>query len=120
MPAIGSFTVSDKYELIALHRSLFEAQFAVSPHDRDVPGSPLLASLANRVVDLLSQQDLRWAQWRIASQHPDRVEIVRKRLLVDPRWADMPRPEREKHVRNHLAPLIPDDSLLAELVGDAA
>lgn len=120
MTAIEPFTISDEYELIALHRALFEAQFAVSPHDGDVPGSPLLASLANRVVDSLIQQDPRWTQWRVASRHPDRVEIVRQRLHADPRWGDMSLLGREKHVRNHLAPLIPDDDLLVSLVGDTA
>ena len=120
MSATHPFIVSEDHELIALHRSLFEAQFAVSPHDRDVPGSPILANLANRVVDLLSQRDSRWTQWRNASNHPDRVEIARKRLLADPRWRDMPRQEKEQHVRNHLAPLVPDHDLVLSLVGTAA
>ena len=114
------FTITDEYELLALHRSLFEAQFATDPHSRDVPGSPLLASLANRVVDTLTQHDPRWAEWRVASNHLDRVAIVRRRLPEEPGWSGMSQSERETHVRNHLAPLIPDDRLLQSLSSDAA
>lgn len=113
-------TVTEKHELIALHRALFEAQFAAAPHDKDVPGSPLLASLANRVIDALAEDDPRWRDWRMASQHPERVEIVRERLPSDPRWKGMLQSEREAHVRNHLAPLVPDEALLADLIGSAA
>ena len=112
--------VSDPHELIALHRALFEAQFSATPLDKDVPGSPLLASLANRVVEALSHQDPRWLDWRVASMHPERVRIVRERLPNDRRWKHMSLAEREEHVKIHLAPLIPDDDLLAELVGGAA
>jgi len=120
MQAEPLFAITDNYELIALHRSLFEAQFTVEPHSRDVPGSPLLASLANRVVDALTQQDPRWSEWRIAANHPDRVQIVRRRLPEEPGWSGMSQAERETHVRNHLAPLIPDGDLLHSLASDAA
>jgi len=116
----STFTVSNKHELIALHRSLLEAQFAITPHDRDVPGSPLLASLANRVVDALCKSDPRWADWRHASKHQDRVRIVRDRLTNIKGWDTMPQYERETHVRNHLAPLVPDEQLLHSLSGYAA
>ena len=120
MRAEPLFTITDKYELLALHRSLFEAQFAVDPHSRDVPGSPILASLANRIVDALNQQDPRWTEWRAASNHPDKVAIVRRRLPEESGWSSMSQAEREAHIHNHLAPLIPDDVLLQSLSTSAA
>ncbi|HZV56350.1 MAG TPA: hypothetical protein VFF89_01635 [Sphingobium sp.] len=120
MERISPFTVTEKVELLALHRALFEAQFSESPHDKDVPGSPLLASMANRIVDLLSQDDPRWADWRIASRHPARVQIARTRLISDPKWIAMPREEKEMRIRNHLAPLIPDEAFIVELINGAA
>ena len=118
MPA--EFSVTDKYELLALHRALYEAQFSVDPHDRDVPGSPILANLANRVVDALTALDPRWADWRSADRHPDRVLIAERHLLADPRWTNMSRPERIAQVHNQLAPLVPSQDLVSKLAGDAA
>ena len=111
--------VTDQYELTALHRALFEAQFAVAPHDRDVPGSPLLAALSNRVVDELTKIDPRWADWRAAENHPERIAIARKHLLGNPRWPTMSKAERIDHVRNQLAPLVPSEDLVASIIGDA-
>ena len=114
------FAVTDKYELIALHRALFEAQFSENPLDRDVSGSPLLASLANRLVDALTEIDPRWADWREAEEHPDRVAIAKARLLARPGWASLPHEEKLKSINNQLAPLIPSAALIVELMGDAA
>ena len=111
--------VTDKHELTALHRALFEAQFAPAPHDRDVPGSPLLAALSNRVVAELASLDSRWLEWRDASNHPDRVAIAREHLLNNPRWAAMSKDERIAQVHNQLAPLVPSEDLVANLIGSA-
>jgi hypothetical protein len=112
---MNGVVVTDQHELIALHRALFEAQFAIEPHDRDVPGSPLLAIIANRVLDALTQVDPRWAEWREAGKHPDRVAIARKHLLADPRWGSMSPAERKNQVFNQLAPLVPNDDLVSAL-----
>ncbi len=111
--------VTDKHELTALHRALFEAQFAATPHDRDVPGSPLLATLSNRIIDELTTSDPRWAEWRAASNHPDRVAIARNHLLNNPRWLTMSKADRIAQVHNQLAPLVPTEDLVASLIGDA-
>ena len=114
-----SFVVTDGLELQALHRALFEAQFAVTPLDRDVPGSPLLANLSNRVVDALTTIDPRWENWRSADNHPDRVAIARTHLAANPRWATMSRHERVAQVHNQLAPLVPSEELVATIIGGA-
>ena len=114
----ASIIVTDKNELLALHRALFEAQFAVTPHDPYVPGSPILAALCNRVVDALTLLDPRWADWRSADQHADRVAIAEQHLLANPRWNQMSREQRIAKALNQLAPLVPSDSLISRLVGD--
>ena len=108
--------VDDATELVALHRALFEAQFAKDPEDRDVPGSPLIAALANRVVGLLARQDARWEDWRRAELHPDRVSIVGRRLRSRPGWPQLSRVDRTKMVLDSLAPLIAGDELIQRLV----
>jgi hypothetical protein len=116
----AALVIDDPNELVALHRALFEAQFAVDPHDRDVPGSPILAALANRVVDALTQIDPRWSEWRDAEKHPDRVAVAARHLHANPSWASWSDAERERQVRNHLAPLVASTSLVAALCGSAA
>jgi hypothetical protein len=114
----ATFSVTDKYELQALHRVLFQAQFPEQTLDRYVPGSPLLADMANRLVDVLTTQDSRWSEWRAAEKHPDKVSIAERHLTANPLWSKMSRQERVAQVHNQLAPLVPSNELVSKLVGD--
>lgn len=59
--------IEDKFELIALHKCLIEAKFNPSPNDTDLAGSPIVAKLANEVVEqLISLDGPQWKDWRKA------------------------------------------------------
>jgi hypothetical protein len=104
------------YEILALHRVLFERKFddPGSPYE----GSPFLAAIQDRLADALEAADpgIGWRDWRDADGHPERIELVRRRLAEAGEWWRRATEEnRAKHVRVLLAPLRPSDRLLAEL-----
>lgn len=47
-------TIDDPYELNALPRVLMSPKFTADPLDLDVPASPIVANIANRLVDELA------------------------------------------------------------------
>lgn len=107
--------IEDKFELLALHRALFEAKFVEDPRDPVVPGSRIIANLANRLVDELAAKDPKWQQWRNAAQHTERVDVVRRRIAESSKWKSWSAAERRDYVEILLSPLVGDPALLDEL-----
>ncbi len=85
------FEVSEKYELLALHRALFEAKRHADPDDTAIVGSPYVAALSLRVVDALAELDdlptfgPGWREWQRAEKHEHRLPLVRNRIEVGAR-----------------------------------
>lgn len=50
---VTGLVVSDPMHLLALHKAIMEAKFHESPENQDVLGSPLLASIADQVMDAI-------------------------------------------------------------------
>jgi hypothetical protein len=113
---IESVCISEYYEILALHRLLFEGKF----DDQESPyaGSPYIAAIQNRLADALEAAEPAkdWGTWRSAEIHADRVELVRRRLgQAGEWWQNLTRDERRTHVRDLLAPLRASDELINTL-----
>lgn len=66
--------VSDHTELLTLHRLMMERHFVRQVHATELIGSPIVARLANQVLDELIEAEVRikdegardhWAAWRV-------------------------------------------------------
>jgi hypothetical protein len=107
------------HEIRALHRMLFNRKFD-GPEDVYF-GSPLIASVQNKLADALAGESAaeaaKWAAWRDARRHPHILERIRQHLagVASDWWANAPAVKRQDYVRDLLAPLTADESLLAEL-----
>lgn len=113
---VGEVRVQGYYEVLALHRVLFERK---GEDLTDVyAGSPYLAAIQNRLADALEAADpgSGWTRWRAAEAHEQRVDAVRDHLLsAGGRWDEMSRELRRGYVQSLLAPLRVSDDLLTEL-----
>jgi len=108
--------VEGYYEVLALHRMLFECKF--DDLDSTYAGSPFIAAIQHRLADSLEAADpgQGWREWRKAEAHSHRVEAVRVHLAGSGKWwQDSGPEERAKYVRDLLAPLRLTEGLLAEL-----
>ena len=117
--------IKDRWELLALHRALFEAKLHRAPEDLDVAGSPILARLAERVIDALieveeanGKPDARttWTAWRQASNHPRRHAAIREAVESCSQWSQMTGDDRRSFVVDALSPLVGDDDLVASFI----
>ncbi len=108
--------IEGKYELLALHRCLFEAKFNASPNDYDIAGSPIAAKLANDTVDELNKfDDQNWNDWRIAENHMERIthliESLKKQNLKHINQAS-----QIQFVINALAPLQATEQTIEKII----
>ena len=116
------FEVSEKYELLALHRALFEAKHHADPDDTAIVGSPYVAALSLRVVDALAELDdpptfgPGWREWQRAEKHEHRLPLVRSRIEECSPWSKWDADQKREYVRILLAPLVAEATTLADLV----
>jgi hypothetical protein len=121
--------ITDFAVLNALQRVLLAAKFQANPSDRDIPGSPLVADLANQVADLCTEYIVREGlvpaesaeAWREPRHHPNVIEWVRLRIRECDIWRSWSAHEREDYVRTLLAPYFPEAAAVQSLLeyGDA-
>ncbi len=73
--------IEGHFELLALHRCLFEAKFNACPDDYDIAGSPIVAKLANEVLASLKEiEGDKWEEWRIFENHKNHISNLIKAL----------------------------------------
>ena len=113
------FEVSDPDELRALHRALFSAKFTAGPLDELMPGSSILARMAERVAEAMGQieGEDRWVEWRRAERHRDRIPVVVGHAARVSKWDEWSEDQRRDYVRILLSPLVGDMSLIDEIAG---
>lgn len=66
------FKTDNAAELSALHKSLLEAKFTLNPMNEEIPRSPIVADLSNRIYDELCREqekkakgsEAEWQEWR--------------------------------------------------------
>jgi hypothetical protein len=119
------FEIDDAHELRALHRVLLEAKFHDAPDDAAIAGSPIVAALANRVVDALAMIDARagkadaWGGWRRSATATSRPWAVAVRRASETGgWIAWARDKKEAYARILLSPFVPDANALARFVDE--
>jgi hypothetical protein len=114
---MATIEIDSAADLTALLRAILEAKFHAAPNDDDVPGSSILAALANRICDALTTAEIqkegpvahrRWLEWRALT--PARREwnvaisyATRMWATAWPRWSER---QREDAARDLVAPLL--------------
>lgn len=114
---VEGIIVEGYYEVLALHRFLFEYKF--DDLDSIYAGIPYIAAIQHRLYDQLQAADpgKGWHEWRKADGHPHRLEAVRQHLATAGLWwTNSNTEQRITYVNDLLAPLRPSTELLAELV----
>lgn len=123
------FAVHDPNELNALMRVFIEAKFRPSIPDTDIPASPFVVAMVDRILH--SKKDLaegnqktltNLIQWLRLEDNPILLSAVRERIRDCPSgvWARWSQEERFNYVRQILSPFTAEDALLEELVATNA
>lgn len=111
------FEVSDRKELLALHRALMEARFHPDPEQPELAGSPFIAAMSHRVVDALASEDRpKWDAWRKAESHRHRFPVVLSRIAEANAWPGWTDTQKHDFVELLLAPFRAEPTTVAELV----
>lgn len=114
----------DYYRLLALHRVLMEAKFCEVPNDPVVAGSPLVAELANKVVDALVQwPDVpggnNWASWRKMDPTRREWQVAVRRAATMDEWSRLDPSTKREVAANLLSPFTIDGALIDQFVAEA-
>jgi hypothetical protein len=123
-----SLVVSDYPALLALHRAIIEAKFAENPTQAELLGSPILAGVANRLVDVLVQREAElgvqqardnWQKWREINATRREWGVVVKYIVnhaaVWHGWTDI---ERKETIQIMLSPYVVSEEKLENLIAE--
>jgi hypothetical protein len=121
------FQVSDYYELLALHRTVMEAKFHPDPQNMDIPGSPLVARLSERIVETLIEMERdrgngmkadQWTEWRSHPQAGRFWEVAVQHAKACRDWADWGQSEKLQFAADALAPFAVEPAELVTFVAE--
>ena len=73
--------LKNEFETLALHRIFMEAKYNEAPIDLDVPFSPIVHDLYERLFELIEDKEA-WGEWRKLSNHVHRIPVLEKRLRM--------------------------------------
>lgn len=118
------FEVNDYGEMVALFRALMVAKFARDQIVPELPGSPFIASMFNRLAHALNKMEIErgkperanWymeivpdsERWQIAVRDAAHVE---KRI-----WDQFSSDERQTIAKTHLAPFLFTDEMINRFI----
>ena len=119
----------DLSDLLILQRALMEARFAVQARNPEIPGSPLVAHLHQRVVDAIASEYERSGSHRILDEFEDWLvwsprEIEQTSLIntlaAMRTWDSWSLKERTEVARSLVVPFQATDTEIDELVRAAS
>jgi len=104
--------LKDKYELLALYKTICAAKFTDSPHDPVIQSSPYVANTVNNIVQKLIEVDAasgdqnaqsKWEEWlKIDLSHPN-IKLLESKLEEE--WVkESSREQVSKFIEVFLAP----------------
>lgn len=112
--------IDNYWELLALHKSLMAVKFDKNSCLREAQGSPYTGSLAFKVFDQLvasskDQQAKDWLEWQVADDSRVETELLRKHISESDWWGEAEQSQKEKFVRDFMAPLILNEQVFNEI-----
>ena len=119
--------VDDFYELLALHRALFEVRFISDPNDPAVPASPFIGKIAERtiaaIVELGREYETAegWEKWKRIKMVPNSREwnTVLSEIKGSEKWGTKKMEEKKAYLEERVLPLKLSDETLDLLIRDA-
>jgi hypothetical protein len=124
-----AFLIDNYYELMALHRVIMEAKFNVDPNDLEIQLSPMVAKIANQVVEVLIEMEVskngessrsKWQEWRKVSSDRREYQIVQTKVKSEALWKTWSFDEQAIYVKDLVSPLQISDELISELISSVA
>ncbi len=121
-----ALVIDNYYELLALHRAVMESKFSIDLNDPAIEGSPLVATVANQIVEALTEMEvakegeaarLKWQEWRKMSLDRREYKIVQAKLRSNTAWKTWRFDKQVKHVKDLASPLQVSDELIGNLLG---
>lgn len=121
----SEFIVDDYYELLAIHRAFMEAKFCDDANDRDVSGSPIIASLHQRLIVNLIEASVandgesertRWIEWLNLSDTRREWTVAIERAQSEIRWKGWSDIEKREYSLSLLAPFTFSDEMLLKFI----
>ena len=125
---IGAVVISDFDELLALHRTIMEAKFHEHLEQIEIAGSPLVASVANRVLDAIIESEHQthgpersrvWEEWRQVSPAKRQWRIALSRVDPSGLWPSWSWDEKKHFAELLLSPLSATEELLDRFIREA-
>ena len=109
----NELVISDYYDLLNLHKALVEVKFLDNPNNRCIAGSPIIARISNRIVELLTVLDKRngreklWIDWRKITNHDYYKDRIIKLIAeIETGWKAYDDERKRNVVLNYSAPFI--------------
>lgn len=121
---VTGLVVSDPMHLLALHKAIMEAKFHESPENQDVLGSPLLASIADQVMDAIingedaagnTSKAAAWRTFRRLSSNTWIADRVRGQVVQNQNWRSWDDKTRIQYITCAVAPFQATESKLDTL-----
>ncbi len=112
--------IESYWELLALHKSLMAVKFDENSCLREAQGSPFTGSLAFKVFDQLvasskEPQAKEWLLWQEADRSRLETQLLLKHINESDWWEGSDQPQRQKYVRDFMAPLILSEEVFNEI-----
>lgn len=123
----ATLVIDDVVELQALNRALQVALRCEAADDPAVLGSPIVAKLAHRVVDVLVKRDEakqgrraveKWERWRRAESRPTLLAYAERRVAATENWSDLSVEVRRQMVESWIAPFVAPVAWIEHLLGE--
>lgn len=114
--------INEYYQLLNLHKALLEAKFHENPDNRYVAGSPYVAQLSNKVVDLLALMENNrkgvesWTEWRKLSNQAFYKTRVIEAIIKGGRWNSLSDCKKRETVSNYISPFTCTDFEMNSLI----
>lgn len=123
------FSVSDYYELLALHRALLESQFCDVPNDMDVSASPIVAKLHKQLLATLVDVEVErkgvdakiaWTEWLKIDAERREWKVALKRAKHERLWNEWDYDAKKNYVYDLLSPFELDDNLVDKFITEVS
>lgn len=112
--------IENYWELLALHKTLMAVKFDENSCLREAQGSPYTGSLAFKVFNQLvasskDKQAKDWLKWQQADESRIETQLLLQHIKGSEWWEGSDQSQREKYVRDFMAPLILNEQVFSEI-----